>query len=407
MSAPEIAYRLACAPPAAIGGTLAKLVALVIANRWAQADGRFIVRQAAIIDATGLSKASVVRAVAALRSVKVYADLPAEEGRLVVDHLPGRLLPATERSPTASAPARAAGSAGAGSALPATARTSRDTSPPGGDGCSQSPNGIGQRPEGRSEPEAVSPLLDVSVSSSPLDAHEVEGEDARAGEAPAAAEGPAATAPAHPVEPFTDLDERRLRWLAARGVLMVNPATGEDLRREWLRITAGVGAELVKAILDVRVGDYPSDFRKAAEPFATQVDDARRAAAARAAAAAAALAADQARQVQDEEQARQRGPFLEQGAALLAEIVAADSRRLHLAERQAGWYRALSGLRLGVSAGAVEADSLAAARDLWGRVRNAELPPAPTPPPAPLAAEPPAQRSFTEPASADSEPAAP
>src|SRR4051812_4585114 len=88
MSAPAIAYRIACVPPAAFGGTIPKLIALLIACRWAQEDGRFIVRQAAIVDATGLSRASVQRAILALRSVRVFTDLPAEESLLVVGHLP-------------------------------------------------------------------------------------------------------------------------------------------------------------------------------------------------------------------------------------------------------------------------------------------------------------------------------
>lgn len=391
MSAPDIAYRLACTPPAALGGTMAKLVALLIACRWAQVDGRFVVRQASIVDASGLSKASVVRAVAALRTVRVIIDIGAEECCLTADHLPGGLLSASGRLLTEHRTDRAQVAHRARSAPTATNRTQRVDDPPSAPGISQQPPGLPQQPNGRPGTESLNRKPDVSVSSlSSSDSNEGGEEgDARTGtgEDEPFAEG---------LDDFTDIEVAAVEWLRAEGALMSNPETGEDLRREWLQATVGLGGKLVGQIMATRTGNFPSHFKRACEAFTTQVEAARRAFAAKRAAEIA--AADEARREEAEArfvreraaeeerdrlalaaaEARERGPFLEQAVVLLREIDKAESRRLAMACRANGRFTSvLARVRAGVAAGRISSFDLTCLRGDWIHVRERELPPEP------------------------------
>lgn len=415
MTAPDIAYRLACAPVDVLGGTSAQHVALAVACRWAQSDGRFLVRQTAIAAATGLSESSVGRAVKALRVAGVFLPIGVDECRLVVDHLPhadGRSRHTDSRS-RQQLPQRLTGGA-----VPQTAGavTTRWPDDPGsepvmtGGAVPQTADAVPQTAGAVTGTKSLNRRTEASVSfPSPLESFEGEGEDARAGEAPA--EG---------LDDFTARELLVIAWLKRNGALMANPATGEDLRREWLQLTTGLGAELVATILAVRSGDFPSDFRKASEAFAVQIDAARRAAAVRAAAdltastpqprredpAESQARAERARAAQLEyehrkraaEDERARGPYLEQATALLEIIDRADARRLVIGgPTELGFMGALERVRAGVAAGRVSGLDLAMVRRGWTRVRDYELP----------AEAPEPTRATGEPVRADQEPATP
>lgn len=108
-------------------------------------------------------------------------------------------------------------------------------------------------------------------------------------------------------------------------------------------------------------------------------------------------------QLTAERDARERGPFHEQGTALLALIDAADPRLVALADEVAnGWCAAVQRMRTSIAdRGRVTAMDLLIVRSGWPIVRDRKLPPAPprTPTPSQL-------RSFGEPA-ADHQEASP
>jgi hypothetical protein len=416
MPAPELAVRIACAPVDAVGGATAQHVALLAAMRWAQPDGRFILRQVALQAATGLSERPISAAVRALKSAGVFTPIGADEWLISVERLP-RIGGASIRNggpsildrsgAEAARPSEKAAPSASGAHEPADGRYRPRAARP-----SESEARASEKAASNAAgPKAVSPLLDVSVSSSPLDslaAPEEEGEDARAGEGATAAAGSAAAAAgessgAEAWQP-TEAESRSLAWVNAAGLPWELPG-GVDLRREWITALRHLSRKEADAVRRRMAGDTPSAFRSAMGPELTEARRARAAAIADSAAAAERAAA--ARQVDalvGDEEARTRGTYLEQARALLAEVLAADARRVRLAEGRAGWFRTMTSLRLGIDQGRVDAVTLAEARSTWGLVRDAALPPEPAAPPPP-APEPP--RDFTEPVEADPEPAAP
>jgi hypothetical protein len=418
MSAPDLAYRIACAPVAVIGGSNAQLVALLVACRWAQPDGRFILRQSAIKLATGLSERPVSSAVAALRSSGVFSQIEGEEWQIRIDALlriggsdrrnGGNRILGTNHSEEAIASEKDAGTS-------STHRTARRGAPPGeAVRASEKDVGTAEKDVGAAAgTKSVNRSTVVLSSSSPVSIEQEEGERARAREADddathAAADADGATGElsAFAWEP-TEAESKTLAWVNAQGLPWELP-DGTDLRREWLSTLRHLKPREAIEVRQRMAGDTPSAFRKAmgadltalrqerarsiaepADPYEpapapTAPPQGNRRDAEREESAAA---AERKAKLQAEEQARERGPFLEQGRALLADIDAADPRRIALADP--GWVRAVQRLRTQIlEQGRAASFDLVIVRSAWPVIRDRALPPEPPPTPEPPRHEP-------------------